>query len=96
MNKLIISAFIVGLSATAAQAMPFIPDQAPASMITKVEGGCGPGFHRGPAGRCRPNGPGPVVVVPGAVVIAPGVGPCGGRGQHRVCDGYGHCRMVCN
>jgi hypothetical protein len=32
-------------------------------------GGCGPGFHRGPYGACRPNG---AVVVPGApVVVAP-------------------------
>jgi hypothetical protein len=36
-------------------------------------GGCGPGFHRGPYGGCRPNR-GPVVVVPGApVVVAPAV-----------------------
>ena len=35
-----------------------------------AEGGCGPGFHRGLYGACRPNGP---VVVPGApVVVAPG------------------------
>jgi hypothetical protein len=32
-------------------------------------GGCGPGFHRGPHGGCRPNG-GAVVVVP-RVVVAP-------------------------
>jgi hypothetical protein len=38
-----------------------------------AEGGCGPGFHRGPYGGCRPNR-GPVVVVPGApVVVAPAV-----------------------
>lgn len=33
--------------------------------------GCGPGFHRGPAGRCRPDGGprrGPVGVAPGLVV----------------------------
>jgi hypothetical protein len=35
-----------------------------------AEGGCGPGFHRGPYGACRPNR-GPVVVVPGAAVVAP-------------------------
>ena len=35
-----------------------------------AEGGCGPGFHRGPYGGCRPNGP--VVVAPAApVVVAP-------------------------
>ncbi len=29
--------------------------------------GCGPGYHRGPAGHCRPNRGGPAVVVaPGA------------------------------
>ena len=29
-----------------------------------AEGGCGPGFHRGPYGGCRANyGPGPAVVV---------------------------------
>ncbi len=32
-----------------------------------AEGGCGPGFHRGPYGGCRPNRE--VVVVPGAVVV---------------------------
>ena len=39
-----------------------------------AEGGCGPGFHRGPYGHCRPNGP--VVVAPGVVapvVVAPAV-----------------------
>lgn len=32
--------------------------------------GCGPGFHRGPYGHCRPNGgPGPVVVAPGGLIV---------------------------
>jgi hypothetical protein len=32
--------------------------------------GCGPGYHRGPYGHCRPNvGPGPVEVVPGGLVV---------------------------
>jgi hypothetical protein len=35
-------------------------------------GGCGPGFHPGPYGGCRPNR-GPVVVAPAApIVVAPG------------------------
>jgi hypothetical protein len=44
-------------------------------------GGCGPGFHRGPYGACRPNGPvvvapvAPVVVAP--VIVAPGPVVCG-------------------
>jgi hypothetical protein len=34
-------------------------------------GGCGPGFHPGPYGGCRPNR-GPVVVAPAApIVVAP-------------------------
>jgi hypothetical protein len=46
-----------------------------------IAGGCGPGFHRGPYGACRPNGPvvvapvAPVVVVP--AVVAPGPVVCG-------------------
>jgi hypothetical protein len=96
MNKFIAFAFILGLSGTAVQAMPLAPEQAPASMTIKVAGGCGIGFHRGPYGGCRPNR-GDVVVVPGAaVVVAPGPGPCGGRGRHQVCGIDGRCVMVCN
>jgi hypothetical protein len=38
-------------------------------------GGCGPGFHRGPHGGCRPNG-GAVVVVPAPVVVVPRARVC--------------------
>jgi len=32
--------------------------------------GCGPGYHRGPAGHCRPNRGGPAVVVtPGGRLV---------------------------
>jgi hypothetical protein len=92
-----------------AQAMPVAPDQAPASMVTQVAGGCGAGFHRGPYGGCRANGyyggvyygSPAVVVAPAPVYNGPGgyygpVGPCGGRGMHRVCNGYGRCWSVCN
>ena len=95
MNKLVALAFILGFSGNAVQAMPLAPGQVPADLVIKVAGGCGPGFHRGPYGGCRPNG-GAVVVVPGAVVVAPGVGPCGGRGRHRACSPEGRCVMVCN
>ena len=48
-----------------------------------AEGGCGPGFHRGPYGGCRPNrGPGPVFVAPGLPAIGvfyPGRGYWDGR-----------------
>ena len=58
MKKLIAIAFLgcAGLfGVSASQAMP-IPtlDQTQAGMITRVADGCGPGFHRGPYGRCRP------------------------------------------
>jgi hypothetical protein len=46
-----------------------------------ASGGCGPGFHRGPYGGCRPNG-GPVFVGPGAYTVGvfyPGRGYWDGR-----------------
>jgi hypothetical protein len=95
-NKLIALVFGFGLSASAAQAMPLASVHTADGMMIKVEGGCGAGLHRDRFGACRPNGGGPVVVVPGAVVVAPGAEPCGGMGRHRVCDPEGHCRMVCN
>ena len=96
MKKFIALAFIMGLSATATQAMPLMPNQGPASMITAVADGCGTGFHRGPRGLCVRNQGGAVVVVPGAVVVVPKTGPCGGRGQHEVCVVGRGCRWVCN
>ena len=39
----------------ASQAMPLAPlDQAASSDTICVAGGCGPGWHRGPYGGCRP------------------------------------------
>jgi len=47
-----------------AQAMPLSSDIGGSSpSVVLVAGGCGVGFHRGPAGGCRPN-MGPVVVAP--------------------------------
>jgi hypothetical protein len=56
-------------------------------------GGCGPGWHRGPYGGCRPNRE--VVVVPGAVVVERPVVVAPGR----VCPvgffwRYGRCRPI--
>ena len=59
-----------------------------------AEGGCGPGWHRGPYGHCHPNRG--VVVVPGApvvverpVVVVPGRGcPMGFVWR------YGRCRPI--
>jgi hypothetical protein len=58
-------------------------------------GGCGPGFHRGPYGACRPNGPvvygAQVVVAPAPVVVRPPV-VCGvGYRWH---PGYGRCVVL--
>src|SRR4051794_38243111 len=62
-------------------------------------GGCGPGFHRGPYGGCRPNGGAVVVaprlVAPRVVVASPVVVVPRGR----VCPygfawRYGRCRPI--
>jgi hypothetical protein len=45
----------LGLMAVSAQAMPVAPaGQSVSRDIIPVAGGCGPGFHRGPYGGCRP------------------------------------------
>jgi hypothetical protein len=57
MKMLAASAFAIGLGlmAMSAQAMPVYPVEKPASGdITLVAQGCGPGWHRGPRGACRP------------------------------------------
>jgi hypothetical protein len=60
MKLLAASAVAFGLSLmamTASQAMPLAPldqSQAASSDVIRVAGGCGPGFHRGPYGGCRP------------------------------------------
>jgi hypothetical protein len=51
------SAFAIGLGlmTVSAQAMPLAPlDQAVSTDTIRVAGGCGPGWHRGPYGGCRP------------------------------------------
>jgi hypothetical protein len=40
-------------------------------LIQQVAQGCGPGWHRGPGGRCRPNRVGGPVVVRRPVVVVP-------------------------
>jgi hypothetical protein len=58
MKILAISAFAIGLglaAVTASQAMPLAPlDQSASTDTIRVAGGCGPGWHRGPYGGCRP------------------------------------------
>jgi len=60
MKIVTVSLFAIGLglaSMSASSAMPVAPlDRAAASdtATIPVAGGCGPGWHRGPAGGCRP------------------------------------------
>jgi hypothetical protein len=58
MKLLTASAFAVGLSLMAMSASPAMPlaplDQTISSDTIRVDGGCGPGWHRGPYGGCRP------------------------------------------
>lgn len=45
----------LGLAAvSASQAMPVAPISSSQVEIIQVAQGCGPGFHRGPYGACRP------------------------------------------
>jgi hypothetical protein len=91
----------------AAHSMPLAPlEQAQTSLTIPVAGGCGPGFHRGPYGGCRPNGyyggvyyggaavaPG-VAVVPGVAVTAPLVVAPRVVPACRRCNAY-RCWNVC-
>lgn len=60
MKLLAASAFAIGLglmTISTSQAMPINPIDTPVSAssdIILVAQGCGPGFHRGPRGACRP------------------------------------------
>ena len=56
MKKLFALAFAVGVAAAA-----FTPAEAAQ--------GCGPGYHRGPYGHCRPNLRRGVVVAPGTLIV---------------------------
>ena len=89
--KTILAAAIFAVAGLgAAQAMPIAPlNSADSADVIQVAQGCGPGFARGPYGRCRPMGRGPVVVVrrPPVVVVRPGRG-CGPGMVYR----YGRCR----
>jgi hypothetical protein len=60
MKVLVASAFAIGLGLagiTASQAMPLAPvvDQAASAGVILVADGCGPEWHRGPYGGCRPR-----------------------------------------
>jgi hypothetical protein len=48
---------VVAFTAFDAAALPISPvvPAAPSDLLIEVRGGCGIGWHRGPAGGCRPN-----------------------------------------
>jgi hypothetical protein len=48
------AALILSLATAASAAMPAAQTGMPNSFIVKVAEGCGPGFWRGPGGRCHP------------------------------------------
>ena len=49
------AAMMVATVPLAAQAFPVANAPAAPADVTLVSGGCGPAFHRGPFGGCRPN-----------------------------------------
>ena len=54
-TALILAAGISLVAMSHSQAMTVTPlDQAASSDLIAVAGGCGPGWHRGPYGGCRP------------------------------------------
>jgi hypothetical protein len=56
MNRLITTAFVLGMMVAGASAAPLAPTASSATTdIIEVAGGCGPGWHRGPYGGCRRN-----------------------------------------
>lgn len=96
MKTLVAAAFLASMIAGSgfANAMPLAPTGPAASGdVIQVAGGCGPGFHRGPYGGCRPNRGGPVVVVPGAVVVERPV-VVGRRCPPGMFFRYGRCRPI--
>lgn len=57
MKKLMLAAVVAGFGFIAAPAMAMPVGPATSSdLVTTVAGGCGPGWHRGPYGGCRPGG----------------------------------------
>ncbi len=96
MKTLVAAAFLASLIAGSsfANAMPLAPTGAATrGDVIQVAGGCGPGFHRGPYGGCRPNR-GEVVVVPGAPVVVERPVVVGRRCPPGMFWRYGRCRPI--
>jgi hypothetical protein len=76
LSTMVAAGAFVALLVPAAQALTPAPLSTSPDVI-QVAGGCGPGFHRGPRGRCRPNLGGRVEVCRRVWVA--------GRGWRRLC-----------
>jgi len=62
---------LLGLAAVPAVAIPVAPLSGSPTAVTQVAWGCGPGWTRGPYGRCHPMGYGYGVIAPVPFVPAP-------------------------
>jgi hypothetical protein len=81
MRKIIVAAFVLGLVASAAQAMPLAPVESANANIVRIAGGCGPGWHRGPYGGCLRNFANPAAhACPRGFHVGP-EGGCRGNGR---------------
>ena len=85
LSTLVAAGAFVALLVPAAQALTPAPLPTTTDVIT-VAGGCGPGWHRGPYGRCRPNAG--VAVVGAPVVVGRPVVVC-----RTVWNGYRRVRV---
>ena len=77
---------LLGLAAVPARAMPIAPLPSAPTSVTPVAWGCGPGWTRGPYGRCHPMGYGYGAFAPVPFYGSPYVHHCW------ICRwGYRHC-----
>jgi hypothetical protein len=82
MRHLLATVFLLGAIAGSAQAMPLAKPAAIANPdVTRIAGGCGEGWHRGPYGGCLRNYADPAAhACPRGYHIGPG-GGCKGNGK---------------
>jgi len=92
MKIVLAAAFAASLMAgsSVANAMPVAPSSGSSADVIQIAGGCGPGFHPGPYGHCRPNYYRPPVVVRPPVVARPYARRCPPGMFWR----YGRCRPM--
>ena len=62
---------MIAAAPLSAEAFPVATAPVAPAAVTLVAGGCGPAFHRGPLGGCRPNGMMVAPLVRRPVIVAP-------------------------